>query len=164
MNLPKLRWEIARGKIWKELKASAASITDEEIEAEVVRRIGECPISDAPGARPRAAKPKQLAFAESGQASHETREKAFSASLPRAGSKRALAFEFIRDRGTYGATRDEIEFALPTLSPHSIPSTVLALIGDELIIETNLRRKTRRGFDAVVLIAKECAPTGGRNE
>jgi hypothetical protein len=164
MTLPKQRWENERWKIWKELKASSPSITVEEIDAEVFRRIGECPTSDAPVARPPAARPKQIAFVDSGQASRETRKKAFSDSLLRAETRKASVLEFIRNRGPYGATRDDVAYALPTLSPYSVPSAVLSLIGDGLVIETGLKRMTRYGKPAAVVIAKEYMPPGGQNE
>jgi hypothetical protein len=73
-----------------------------------------------------------------------------------AAQQRASVLSFIRGRGFYGATRDEIGDHLG-LDGNSVRPRVWELLGnnghDTLIRQSELRRKSRMGRNAGVLVA-----------
>jgi hypothetical protein len=66
---------------------------------------------------------------------------------------RAKVIGYIREQGAYGATSDEVEEALG-LSHQTISARITEAKADGTLVPSGMRRKTRSGRNAAVLITK----------
>ena len=67
------------------------------------------------------------------------------------GARRKAVLDYVRSRGTVGATRDEIAVALDYLTA-STTSLVCGLIKSGMLVETGASRLTRAKVKAAVLV------------
>ena len=76
--------------------------------------------------------------------------------LPKSGSHRRIAYDYIRQRGLDGATSDEISIYMDALGmyvpPNQVASRVGELVRDRFIQNSGTTRKTRRNAEAIVWI------------
>ncbi|QDV11257.1 hypothetical protein CA51_11180 [Rosistilla oblonga] len=84
--------------------------------------------------------------------SKKTRRAAYDAAKPKVSARSLRALAFLHDRGSHGATREEIAIALGTVH-HAVSSITGPLIKLGLASETTGRRETSTGTRAVVLVA-----------
>lgn len=99
-----------------------------------------------------APKPVQGSLFEADDATRQTRQESAVATKSTAESRRESIERFVALRGDHGATRDEIAVGL-SLLVQSVCDPVLELRRAGRLVSTRLRRKTRSGFNAVVMVA-----------
>src|SRR5271170_4472411 len=86
----------------------------------------------------------------------DTSEAAAETARERAVSDRLLVLDFIRSRGAFGATDDEVEVALG-FRHETASARRNGLVRSRLVRDSGLRRLTRRECPATVWVA--CSPS-----
>lgn len=81
-----------------------------------------------------------------------TSDEAAIAIKPHAETLRRAIHEYVASRGTFGATRNEIESDL-SIAGNTVRPRVLELIDQDKLIETDRTRKTPSGRNASILVA-----------
>lgn len=86
-----------------------------------------------------------------GQHARATRRDAYLAAMPRQSARQLAALRSLADAGDFGRTRNELadDIGVPI---QSVCSVALALLRDQLAVETDQRRLTPTGSKAAVLV------------
>lgn len=83
----------------------------------------------------------------------DTSKEAAAFVLPRSGTQRARVYEYIKSRGDFGATDEEIETDLEMVATRSCRPRRKELVDAGLVKDSGQRRITTSGVNAIVWIS-----------